>query len=238
MSAFCSVQIISLLFLQLILEAIKNGSKACRVSKLVFSSCVSHLTGGVAHWWVHSPDPVARVAQGSHPPLVTLLGSAGTASQWWCWGRLEQCPNPLGGSIPIFPPTHQLGSSSSPCSRLGQGNDSWTFSPLAWDAVRQVRQTFCLVHLIHSALWRKACRVCSDMQDFKLPQGDEREALRNRGSWISNNVWLSWMPWAEERPSTHAEELPVYPTLCQGSLLRLPWFAHILGVFSWGFSAL
>lgn len=46
------------------------------------------------------------------------------------------------------------------------------------------------------------------------------------------------MPWAEEKLPTHGEEFSVYPTSCQGSLVMLPWFADIFGVFSWGLSAL
>lgn len=150
---------ISLLFLQLILEVIKNGSKTCRVFQFVFSFCVSRLTQGVVHWWQHSPDPVARGATRSHPYLATHLRSAGDSfplmlGAAWSWAQTS-----WGGSHPIFPPTHQLGSSCSPCSQLGQGNDSCTVSPLASDAVRQVRQTFCL---IHSAQLRRAGRVCSN----------------------------------------------------------------------------
>lgn len=156
MSTFCSIKMISLLFLQLILEGIKNGSKTRRP----FQLAVFH----VWHRVLLTDECTAltlwqRGATLTLPPTSALLG---TAPQW-CWGQ-DGSPNQLEGlpCIPIFPPTHQLGSSCSPCSQLGQGSDSCTISPLASDAVRQVRRTFCLIHLNHSAPLRRACRGCSN----------------------------------------------------------------------------
>lgn len=100
-------------------------------------------------------------------PASALLG---TAPQW-CSGQAGAVPKPAGGApIPVFPPTYQLGSSSSPCSRFCQGNDSCTFSPLALDAVGQVRPNLLFdslnsPQLVFAQAWlRRVCRVCSNAE--------------------------------------------------------------------------
>lgn len=110
MSAFCSVQMISLPLLQLILEVIKNGSKTLKmpVRRVEFFSLFSHSVFHIwhrlfaVHWWVHSPDPVARAAMRSHPHLGGRLGSASTAPQG-CSGQAGAVPKPP--SPPSLPPT-------------------------------------------------------------------------------------------------------------------------------------
>lgn len=102
-STFCSIQMISLLFLQLILEAITNGSKRYRVFKLVFSFCVSHLTQRGVHWGVHSPDPVARVAMLSCPSLVARLGSAEDSPPLMLGAGWSRAQTSWGGSHSHLP---------------------------------------------------------------------------------------------------------------------------------------
>lgn len=163
MSTFCSIQTISLLFLQLILEVIENGSKTCRVSKLVFSFCLTSDTGCCS---LMSAQPWPCGTSGSeepplpcHPPRLCQGQHPSAAGAGWSCAQ-----TPWGAPFPssLLPTSWAPPPVPAP-SLARRRNDSCTFPPLAWAAAGQVRQTFCWVHLIHSApLRRRACRVCSN----------------------------------------------------------------------------
>lgn len=97
----------SLLFLQLILAAIKNGSKTCRVLQLA----VLHVWHGVLFTDEHTALTLWQWgASLTSPPTSAPLGAAPQG----CWGQ-DGSPNQLGG-LPCTPTFHPCPSSLPPTS--------------------------------------------------------------------------------------------------------------------------
>lgn len=117
-----------------------------------------------------------------HPP-----SSAGDSTHW-CSGQAGAVPKPAGfAPIPFCLPPTSWAPPPLPAPSLVRAVTHAHSPHFTSDAVRQVRQTFCLIHLIHSALLRMACRVCSNAE-FKTHTKRWEASSEEQGSWISNNV--------------------------------------------------
>lgn len=173
----------------------------------------------------------------SLPYLGTRLGSAGDSTPLVLgpgWSCAQTSWEGSHSHLPSHPPAGLLLQRLIPALA---GNESCTFSSLPSDAVGQVRQTFCWIHIIHLSSVKEGLQGvlwCRTLNSHRK-KGAKLWKTRDPGSAIMSCHALSWRKTIHPWPG---EELPVYPTLSRGSLLRLPWFAHIFEVFSWGLAAL
>lgn len=162
----------------------------------------------------------------SLPYLGTRLGSAGDSTPLVLgpgWSCAQTRWEGSHSHLPSHPPAGLLLQRLIPALA---GNESCTFSSLPSDAVGQVRQTFCWIHIIHLSSVKEGLQGllwCRTLNSHR------KKGAKLWKTWDPGSAIMSCHALTEERPSTPGlEKSSLFIPLC----LEVPcWGCHDLLIF-------